>query len=89
MLTFQDSLYLIELKKQGIGGWLPKAIRQLRNTIKILSANHNLKNIKYKKCFACNKKHPKFTTIDNELSKRFFRETNGFRIDAQTEIVIK
>ena len=27
--------------------------------------------------------------IDNELSKRFFQETGGFRIDAQTDIVIK
>lgn len=89
MLTFQDSIYLVELKKQRTGGWLPDAIGQLKNTIKLLVTNHSLENFKYKKAYACNRKHPNFTTIDNELSKRFFKETNGFRIDAQAEIMIK
>lgn len=89
MLTFQDSIYLVELKNQGVGGWLPKAISQLENTIKLLSRNHNLDKIMYKKAYACNRKHPNFTIIVNELSKKFFKETNGFRIDAQAEIVIK
>ena len=89
MLTFKNSIYLVELKNQGVGGWLPKAINQLKNTIKLVSRSHNLDGIKYKKAYACNRKHPNFTTIDNELSKKFFKETNGFRIDAQAEIVIK
>ena len=89
MLTFNNSIFLVELKKQGTGGWLPKAIGQLKNTIKLINANHNLKEFRYKKAYACNRKHPTFTTIDNELSRKFFRETNGFRIDAQAEIIVK
>ncbi len=88
MLTFDDTIYLIELKFRRTGGWLPEAIDQLKNTIRIIRENQSI-DFKYKKAFACNKKHPSFTTIDNELSKKFFQETDGFRIDAQTKIVIK
>ncbi len=89
MLIFQNSIFLIELKKQRTGGWLPESKDQLKNTIKLLSKNHNLAEFRYKKAYACNKKHPNFTKIENETSKKFFKETNGFRIDAQAEIVIK
>ncbi|MEI6410544.1 MAG: hypothetical protein WCR52_14235 [Bacteroidota bacterium] len=89
MLTFNDSIYLVELKKQKTGGWLPDAKRQLENTIELLNANHNIDNIRFKKAYACNKKHPNFTVIDSEERKAFFQRTNGFRIDAQSKIVIK
>jgi len=89
MLTFPESLYLVELKKQGTGGWLPDAKSQLENTIKLLHANHNLNAFKYKKAYACNKKHPNFTVIDVAERKAFFEKNNGFRIDAQAEIVIR
>ena len=89
MLTFSNSLYLVELKKQGIGGWLSDAKSQLENTIKLLRSKHNLEEYKYKKAFACNKKHPNFTVIDAAEKKAFFERTKGFRIDAQAEIVIK
>jgi len=89
MLTFLKSLYLVELKKQGTGGWLSDAKSQLENTIRLLRAKHDLENFKYKKAYACNKKHPNFTVIDAAERKAFFERTNGFRIDAQTEIVIK
>lgn len=87
VLTWNDSIYLVELKIQAAGGWLPKSIKQLENTIKLISPEF-LKNFKYKKAYACNRKHPNFTTIDNEFNKRFFRDY-GFRIDAQREISIK
>lgn len=89
MLTFQNSLYLVELKEQGTGGWLPKAVDQLENTITLMSASHDLSTFKYKKAYACNKKHPFFTKIDIETRMRFFRSTKGFRLDAQARIVIK
>lgn len=87
MITFNESLFLIELKEQGTGGWVSRALGQLENTVKILLENHDLNDIKYKKVFACNKKHPRFTVIDNERNKRFFK-TYGFRIDVQAEITI-
>ncbi|MEA1922787.1 MAG: hypothetical protein U9N63_09025 [Pseudomonadota bacterium] len=89
MLTFQNSLFLVELKRQGAGGWLTTATKQLKNTIKFLSESHDLSEFRYKKAYACNRKHPHFTKIEHETRKRFFEETNGFRIDAQAEIVIK
>ena len=89
MLTFSNSLYLVELKKQGTGGWLSDARSQLENTIKLLRKVQDLEEYKYKKAYACNKKHPNFTVIDAAERKAFFERTNGFRIDAQAEIVIK
>ena len=89
MLTFNDSLYLVELKKQGTGGWLPDAKGQLENTIKLLNTNHNLSTFRYRKAYACNRKHPNFTVIDSAERKAFFQRTKGFRIDAQAEITIK
>lgn len=89
MLTFAQSLYLVELKKQANGGWITDAKWQLENTIKLISENHNLSGFRYKKAFACNKKHPNFTVIDTAERKAFFERTKGFRIDVQAEIVIK
>jgi hypothetical protein len=89
MLTFDKSIYLVELKVQRTGGWIPEAILQLENTIKLLQSNHTLNEFSYKKAFACNRKHPNFRTMDNEFRKRFFQRTKGFRIDIQAEIKIK
>ena len=89
MLTFNDSIYLVELKKQRTGGWKTIAINQLKNTIRLLIENNCLEEFRYKKAYACNKRHPHFATVDNEFSKKFFKETGGFRIDIQAEILIK
>lgn len=89
MLIFGNSIYLVELKKQNTGGWIQEAVDQLENTIKLIYLNHPLTEFKYKKAFACNRKHPNFKTMDNEFNKRFFVKTNGFRIDVQAEIKIK
>ena len=89
MLTFGQNLYLVELKKQGTGGWISDAKGQLENTIKLISENHDLSNFRYKKAFACNRKHPSFTVIDTAERKSFFERTGGFRIDVQAEIVVK
>ncbi|MEX2566158.1 MAG: hypothetical protein WD431_09470 [Cyclobacteriaceae bacterium] len=89
MLTFAQSLYLVELKKQGTGGWITNAKGQLENTIKLILENHDLSKFQYKKAFACNRKHPNFTVINTAERKAFYERTKGFRIDIQAEIVIK
>lgn len=89
MLTFTESLFLVELKEKGVGGWISDAKGQLENTIKLISENHDLSKFRYKKAFACNRKHPNFTVIDTAERKAFFERTNGFRIDVQAEIKIK
>lgn len=88
MLTFENSIFLVELKNQGTGGWLPKAIGQLQNTISLLKLYNRIDDFRYKKAYACNRKHPNFQVIDVEKRRKFYKET-GFRIDAQAEIVIK
>lgn len=88
MLTFTDSVYLVELKRQRTKGWLPDAIGQLKNTIQLLKEHHNLDRIRYKKAYACNSKHPHFQVLEAERKRKFF-EVTGFRIDAQAKIVIK
>lgn len=89
MLTFANSLFLVELKKQGTGGWISDAKGQLENTIKLILENHDLSSFRFKKAFACNRKHPNFTVIDTAERKSFFERTKGFRIDVQAEITIK
>lgn len=88
MLTFEDSLYLVELKNDRTGGWIPDATRQLENTIKLLQRHHNLAEYKYLKAFVCNRKHPRFKTIENSTNKAFFDRTK-FRLDVQANIAIK
>lgn len=88
MLTFQNSLFLVELKEKGKHAWQSEAVAQLENTIRLLQANHDLSVFKYKKAYACNKKHPNFSTYDNEKQKTLFSKTK-FRIDIQAKIVIK
>lgn len=87
MLTFGDSLYLIELKVQAQGGGLATAKKQLENTIRRMSAMHDLSAFRYKKAFVCNKKHPKFQIVVHEEQRRLY-QTTGFRFDVQATINI-
>lgn len=88
MLTFTDSLFLVELKDKGHAGWKAEAISQLENTIRLINEHHNLDTIRYKKAYACNKKFPVFKVIDAAERKAFYHRTKGFRLDIQAEIVI-
>ncbi len=87
MLTFDDSLFLVELKIQA-KDWIPKAKSQLENTIKLILENHDISHFRYKKAYACNKRHQSFNVIESSEKKSFFYKT-GFRIDARAEIVIR
>lgn len=91
LLTFDDSLYLVELKNKSThGGWIPEAKSQLLNTIRLINHYNPDHPFIKKKAFACNKKKKKntFSTSSNEESRKFFNET-GFRLDTQYEIKIK
>lgn len=87
MLTFTNNFYLVELKIQN-KDWIEKAKSQLENTIRLISENHNISNFKHKKAYACNRKNPRFHTIEASEKKSFFEKT-GFRLDTQAEIKIK
>ncbi|MCF8357708.1 MAG: hypothetical protein K9H26_03045 [Prolixibacteraceae bacterium] len=88
MLTFKNSLYLVELKEKQ-KDWKTEAINQLKNTIRLLLLHHDLSKFRYKKAYACNKKHPNFKVIESSTKIEFFRETEGFKLDIQNEITIK
>lgn len=89
LLTFDDSLYLVELKNQR-ADWKPEAKNQLLNTIKFINHYNPDYPFKKKKAYACNKKKKKnqFSTSSNAESRDFFNKT-GFRLDTQYEIKIK
>lgn len=89
MLTFDNSLYLVELKDQ-LKAWLPKAKEQLENTIQLLHQHNSseLSQYTFKKAFACNKHHRRFVVIDNEEQKKLF-DTTKFRLHVEATIKIK
>jgi len=87
MLTFDKHLYLVELKNQGVGGWVTDAIQQLSNSIRLLKEYNSteIEAFQFKKAYACNRKHPRFQTIDSQRKKKFFDQT-GFRLHVGAEI---
>jgi hypothetical protein len=85
MLTSAEHIYFVELKDQRTN-WKTDAIEQLESTIKFFIANHDIGAYKHKKAFACNKKHPQFQKIENELNLRFFR-TYGVRLGIQAKVI--
>lgn len=88
MLTSNNLLFLVELKDRQLGrNWKNDAIEQLSSTINLLKRYHDISGYRHKKAFVCNKKCSKFTVIDNEQNKTFFKE-HGFRLDVQGTIVI-
>ena len=86
MLTTKRHLYLVELKDME-PPWQSGTIEQLRSTIALLKAAHDISQFPLKKAFAANKKRPVFVVIDNEENTAFSRET-GFRLDIQAEILV-
>lgn len=86
MLTSHEHLYFVELKDQR-SGWTPDAIAQLESTIQFFIQHHDISVFRHKKAFACNKRHPAFQEIDNELNKKFFRNYR-VRLDVQAEIIV-
>lgn len=96
MLTFDDRLFLVELKERGRKqDWRSKAKKQLINTIKLLT-EHNPQELQYYsvfKAYICNKTLPKFeeTTIAEKNEFRELSKQLGIRIrlDIQATIHIK
>ncbi|HTJ95426.1 MAG TPA: hypothetical protein VL424_20205 [Pararobbsia sp.] len=87
MLTTDQHLYLVELKNQR-HAWKSHATDQLKSTIRFLQdSSDQLDGYRYRKAFACNRRHPSFNTVSNEEQKAFFREF-GFRLDIQATIKI-
>lgn len=88
MLTFDKSIYFIELKNRRKKGWFPKSIKQLENTISLIKKHHNIDHLTNKKAYACNKRIPVFRESNNAQKKQFRNNTGGFILYGLTEIEI-
>lgn len=87
MLSTDNLLYLVELKDQK-KDWETRAIEQLESTILFLLAVHpEVRRLRHKKAFGCNKRHKPFALIEHERKQRFF-QNYGFRIHIQAVIKI-
>ena len=87
MLTFENSIYLVELKNSRTRGWRSKSIKQLENTISLIKKNHSIDHLENRKAFASNKKRQVFRESNSSQSKEFLT-TTGFTLHEQTEIII-
>lgn len=87
MLTFDNGLFLVELKAWRSSGWMSKAESQLRNSIALLREQHDVSTFRLRKACICNKRRPNFHVIETARKRAFFDET-GFRLDVNTTIAI-
>lgn len=87
MLTYPFNIIFIELKNKG-SDWINEGINQIEVTINSFEKNHDLSEIKHKRAFVANRKHPNFHVIDNER-KRNFWDKHRVRLNVDSEIIIK
>lgn len=89
MLEYENNIVFIELKNKR-ADWIEEGINQIETTLKVFIENNDeyFKNLKTKRAFVTNRKHPNFHTIENETMKRFFY-TYKVRLNIQAEILIK
>ena len=88
MLTYNNHLIFVELKEKNYGNnWVVKGEKQLKNTINVFIANHDLEIYKSKKAYIANNKKPTFQSSQITRMDKFKDET-GFRLIIQNTIEI-
>ncbi|QSV65754.1 MAG: hypothetical protein HEQ12_01450 [Aphanizomenon flos-aquae DEX188] len=89
MLTYNNHIIFVELKtrKSENSKWVGKGEEQLKNTISVFIANHDLAIYKSKKAYIANNKKPNFQSSQSERMARFEAET-GFRLIIQNAIKV-
>jgi hypothetical protein len=89
MLTYNNHLIFVELKtrKSENSKWVGKGEEQLKNTINVFIANHDLEIYKSKKAYIANNKEPNFQSSQITRMDKFKDET-GFRLIIQNTIEI-
>jgi hypothetical protein len=86
LLTYSDNIIFVELKNKG-SDWKSQGIIQIEVTIQNFMKSHNLSEIKHKRAFIANRKHPSFHVIENEQSRRFW-DTYRVRLNIDSLIHI-
>ncbi len=88
MLTYNNHLIFVELKEKNYrNNWVVKGEKQLKNTINVFIANHDLEIYKSKKAYIANNKEPNFQSSQITRMDKFKDET-GFRLIIQNTIEI-
>ena len=89
MLTYNNHIIFVELKtrKSENSKWVGKGEEQLKNTINVFIANHDLEIYKSKKAYIANNKKPNFQSSQITRMDKFKDET-GFRLIIQNTIEI-
>lgn len=87
MLSYPDNIVFVELKNKG-SDWIGEGVKQIVATLEVFKMNHNLPEIKHKRAFVANKKHPNFHVINNEVKKQFW-DKYKVRLNIIDEINIK
>ena len=87
MLTNEEHIVFIELKDQQ-SDWIEHAVNdQLQTTIDYFKENHDISRYRYKRAFACNRKHPNFKCSNKERMNNFYRR-NKIRLNIEVKIII-
>ena len=86
MLTHANNIDFVELKEVR-KDWIEGGIKQLKKTIEIFSANHQLADYTKKRAFLANKKHPQFKYSHKEQMQQFRNEL-GVRLIIENVIKI-
>lgn len=87
MLYHGSWVAFVELKVKK-ADWISENIAQLRSTIELFLANHDVKNYKYRFAYAANRKFPRFNTSHKREMQEFHQKT-GFRLLIQNRITVK
>jgi len=89
MLTYNNHIIFVELKtrKSKNRDWCGDGENQLRKTINVFIANHDLAIYKSKKAYIANNKKPNFQSSQITRMDKFKDET-GFRLIIQNTIEI-
>jgi hypothetical protein len=89
LMTFEDSLYFIELKGK-VADWQAEGIEQLEATINsfIQKIPDYYWSFKKRKAYVANRRHPSFNVTKTTDMERF-RDRYRVRLDLQSTILIK
>jgi hypothetical protein len=89
MLTYNNHIIFVELKtrKSKNRDWCGDGENQLRKTINVFIANHDLAIYKSKKAYIANNKKPNFQSSQMERMDKF-KDEIGFRLIIQNTIEI-
>lgn len=87
ILTYNDEIIFVELKKDRSSGWIPDGINQLKTTIYHYFSTSDPRTYRKRRAFLANSKRPHFHYGHKEQMEKFRHET-GVRLSIHNHINI-